>query len=39
MKQIKHLAVELDKCHNDMIEEALSDLLVKYGKQEKKQKK
>lgn len=31
-RQIKLLAVEQDKRANDLIEEALQDLLVKYGK-------
>lgn len=32
MKQLKHLAVDTDKALNDLLEEAIRDLLKKYGK-------
>jgi len=32
MKQLKLLAIELDKRQNDLLEEAIQDLLKKYGK-------
>ena len=39
MKKVKHLAVDLERNHNSLIEEALSDLLDKYEKIVKKPKK
>ena len=35
IKEIKILAAQLDKRHNDLIEEALRDLLKKYKSQHK----
>jgi hypothetical protein len=32
LKQLKILAVEMDKRQNDLLEEAIHDLLLKYGK-------
>jgi len=32
LKDIKKLAIDLDKGINDLLEEAMSDLLRKYGK-------
>ncbi len=31
LKKLKFLSVELDKRHNDLLEEAIHDLLKKYG--------
>lgn len=39
LKALKHLSVEANKRHNDLLEEAIQDLLKKYEKQEKKPKK
>jgi hypothetical protein len=39
MKRLKMLSIELDKRHNDLIEEAISDLLRKYESQNKPKKK
>jgi len=36
MKKVKHLAIDLERNHNSLIEEALSDLLEKYEKKAKK---
>ena len=33
MKELRILAAQLDKRQNDLIEEAITDLLVKYKKQ------
>jgi predicted transcriptional regulator len=38
-KSIKILAINLEKPLNDLLEEAIQDLLKKYEKQEKKLKK
>jgi predicted transcriptional regulator len=38
-KEIKKLAIDLEKPFNDLLEEAIRDLLKKYEKQEKKPKK
>jgi predicted transcriptional regulator len=38
-KNIKILAINLEKPFNDLLEEAMRDLLKKYEKQEKKPKK
>ena len=35
IKEIKILAAQLEKRHNDLIEEALRDLLKKYKSQQK----
>ena len=35
MKEIKHLAVDEDRNVNDMLEEAMSDLVKKYKKKGK----
>jgi hypothetical protein len=35
MKQFKILAIEQEKRQNQMLEEAIRDLLVKYGKNAK----
>jgi ribosomal protein L13 len=32
LKQLKILAIEVDKRQNDLLEEAIRDLLAKYGK-------
>ncbi len=36
MKKLKVLAAQMDKRHNDLIEEAIQDLLKKYEKKAKK---
>ena len=36
LKQLKFLAVEKNKRHNDLLEEAIQDLLKKYEKRDKK---
>jgi len=36
LKQLKFLSVELNKRHNDLLEEAIQDLLKKYEKKPKK---
>jgi len=36
LKQLKFLAVEKNKRHNDLLEEAIQDLLKKYEKKAKK---
>ena len=36
LKQLKILAVQADKRQNDLLEEAIKDLLKKYGKGSKK---
>jgi predicted transcriptional regulator len=36
IKQIKILAAQLDKRQNDLLEEAIKDLLKKYEKKDKK---
>ncbi len=36
MKKLKVLAAQMDKRHNDLIEEAIQDLLKKYEKKKKK---
>jgi len=36
LKQLKFLAVEKNKRHNDLLEEAIRDLLKKYEKKGKK---
>ena len=36
LKQIKYLAIEENKRHNDLLEEAIRDLLKKYQKKSKK---
>ncbi|PKN88862.1 MAG: hypothetical protein CVU51_03025 [Deltaproteobacteria bacterium HGW-Deltaproteobacteria-1] len=38
-KSIKKLAIDLEKPLNDLLEEAIQDLLKKYEKPEKKTKK
>jgi predicted transcriptional regulator len=35
LKQLKKLAIDLDKRHNELLEEAIQDLLRKYGKKGK----
>ena len=35
LKQLKFLSIELNKRHNDLIEEAIELLLKKYGKKVK----
>ena len=35
LKQLKFLSVELNKRHNDLLEEAIADLLKKYEKKAK----
>ncbi len=35
MKQFKILAIEQEKRQNQMLEEAIRDLLIKYGKKAK----
>jgi len=39
MKQLKMLSIQLDKRHNDMIEEAILDLLIKYGNMTRSKRK
>jgi predicted transcriptional regulator len=39
IKRFKILAIEQDKRQNDLLEEAIQDVLNKYEKQEKKPKK
>jgi len=39
LKDVKKLAIDLDRGVNDLLEEAMTDLLMKYEKQEKKLKK
>jgi len=36
LKQLKFLAIEEHRRHNDLLEEAIRDLLKKYGKKPKK---
>ena len=36
LKQLKFLAVEENKRHNDLLEEAIQDLIKKYEKKAKK---
>jgi ribosomal protein L13 len=36
LKQLKFLAIEENKRHNDLLEEAIQDLLKKYEKKSKK---
>ena len=36
LKELKFLAIELNKRHNDLLEEAIKDILDKYEKQIKK---
>jgi hypothetical protein len=36
LKQLKFLSIELNRRHNDLIEEAIQDLLKKYEKKTKK---
>jgi hypothetical protein len=38
LKDIKKLAIDLDKGVNDLLEESMTDLLQKYEKQKKKGK-
>lgn len=38
-KEIKKLAIDLEKPLNDLLEEAIQDLLKKYDRQDKKSKK
>jgi len=38
MKKLKFLSVELNKRHNDLLEEAITDLLKKYEKPQPKKK-
>jgi len=35
LKQLKFLSVEVNKRHNDLLEEAIADLLKKYKKKDK----
>ncbi len=37
-KEVKKLAIDLEKPLNDLLEEAIQDLLKKYDRQEKKKK-
>jgi hypothetical protein len=39
IKKLKFLSVEADKRQNDLLEEAIRDILKKYEKEEKKPKK
>lgn len=39
IKKLKFLSVETDTRQNDLLEEAIDDLLKKYEKQEKKSRK
>ena len=32
LKELKKLAIDLDKRHNELLEEAIEDLLKKYGR-------
>jgi len=32
LKELKKLAIDLDKRHNELLEEAIEDLLRKYGR-------
>jgi hypothetical protein len=36
LKQLKYLAIEKHKRHNDLLEEAIRDLLKKYDEKSKK---
>jgi len=36
LKQLKFLSVEVNKRHNDLLEEAIADLLKKYKKKTEK---
>jgi predicted transcriptional regulator len=40
LKELKKLAIDMDKRHNELLEEAIEDLLRKYGrlKNEEKEK-
>ena len=38
LKDLRKLAIDLDKGVNDLMEEAMSDLLAKYAKQKNKRK-
>lgn len=38
LKDVKKLAIDLDKGINDLLEEAMKDLLQKYGKTQPKKK-
>jgi hypothetical protein len=33
LKRLKYLAVELNKRHNELLDEAIEDILNKYGKE------
>ena len=37
LKELKKLAIDLDKRHNELLEEAIEDLLRKYGRLPKKE--
>ena len=32
LKELKKLAIDMDKRHNELLEEAIEDLLKKYGR-------
>lgn len=39
LKDVKKLAIDLDRSVNDLLEEAMKDLLAKHGKPETKHKR